>query len=62
MSDTFAARLQMAMSLLIGGSAEVLQAVSGDALARVTARNQPTKLAGMEGDFQTRSGEPLRIA
>jgi cytochrome bd ubiquinol oxidase subunit I len=27
----------------------------------VTARNQPTKLAAMEGDFQTRSGAPLRI-
>jgi cytochrome d ubiquinol oxidase subunit I len=27
----------------------------------VTAVNQPTKLAAMEGDFQTRSGAPLRI-
>jgi cytochrome d ubiquinol oxidase subunit I len=43
------------------GSAAVLQAVSGDALARMTARNVPTKLAAMEGDFQTRSGAPLRI-
>jgi cytochrome d ubiquinol oxidase subunit I len=51
----------IAIALLVGGSAVVLQAVSGDALARVTARNQPTKLAAMEGDFQTRSGAPLRI-
>jgi cytochrome d ubiquinol oxidase subunit I len=49
------------IALLVGGSAAVVQAVSGDALARVTARNQPTKLAAMEGDFQTLSGAPLRI-
>jgi cytochrome d ubiquinol oxidase subunit I len=51
----------IAIALLVGGSAAVAQAISGDALARVTARNQPTKLAAMEGDFQTRSGAPLRI-
>jgi cytochrome bd ubiquinol oxidase subunit I len=51
----------IAIALLVGGSAAVLQAVSGDALARMTARNVPTKLAAMEGDFQTRSGAPLRI-
>jgi cytochrome d ubiquinol oxidase subunit I len=51
----------IAIALLVGGSAAVAQAVSGDALARMTARNQPTKLAAMEGDFDTRSGAPLRI-
>ena len=51
----------IAIALLVGGSAVVAQAVSGDALARMTARNQPTKLAAMEGDFDTRSGAPLRI-
>ena len=51
----------IAIALLVGGSAAVAQAVSGDALARMTARNLPTKLAAMEGDFQTRSGAPLRI-
>lgn len=51
----------IAIALLVGGSAAVLQAVSGDALARMTARNLPTKLAAMEGDFDTRSGAPLRI-
>jgi cytochrome bd ubiquinol oxidase subunit I len=51
----------IAIALLVGGTAAVVQAVSGDALARVTALNQPTKLAAMEGDFQTRSGAPLRI-
>ncbi|RZU40352.1 cytochrome ubiquinol oxidase subunit I [Edaphobacter modestus] len=54
-------RHAIAIALLVGGSAAVLQAVSGDALARVTAVNQPTKLAAMEGDFVTRSGAPLRI-
>ncbi len=54
-------RRAIAIALLVGGSAAVLQALSGDALARVTAKNQPTKLAAMEGDFDTRSGAPLRI-
>jgi cytochrome bd ubiquinol oxidase subunit I len=54
-------RCAIAIALVVGGSAAVLQAVSGDALARVTATNQPTKLAAMEGDFQTRSAAPLRI-
>src|SRR3984885_12818650 len=51
----------MAIALLVGGTAVVLQALSGDALARMTAANQPTKLAAMEGDFETRRGAPLRI-
>jgi cytochrome d ubiquinol oxidase subunit I len=54
-------RRAIAIALLVGGSAAVLQALSGDALARMTAKNQPTKLAAMEGDFTTRSGAPLRI-
>jgi cytochrome d ubiquinol oxidase subunit I len=54
-------RAAIAIALCIGGSAVALQMVSGDALARVTAVNQPTKLAAMEGEFQTRQGAPLRI-
>ncbi|MEG9437372.1 cytochrome ubiquinol oxidase subunit I [Edaphobacter sp. HDX4] len=54
-------RRAIAIALALGGSAAVFQAVSGDALARVTAVNQPTKLAAMEGDFETRGGAPLRI-
>src|SRR5258708_15116097 len=53
-------RQAIAIALLVGGSAAVLQALSGDALARMTAANQPTKLAAMEGDFDTRSGAPFR--
>jgi cytochrome d ubiquinol oxidase subunit I len=54
-------RCAIVIALAVGGSAAVLQAISGDALARVTAINQPTKLAAMEGDFETRKGAPLRI-
>jgi cytochrome d ubiquinol oxidase subunit I len=54
-------RHAIAIALLVGGSAVILQALSGDALARMTAANQPTKLAAMEGAFDTRSGAPLRI-
>lgn len=54
-------RRAIAIALVVGGAAAVAQAVSGDALARMTARNLPTKLAAMEGDFETRSGAPLRI-
>jgi cytochrome bd ubiquinol oxidase subunit I len=54
-------RHAIAIALLVGGSAVALQAISGDALARMTAANQPTKLAAMEGAFDTRSAAPLRI-
>ena len=54
-------RSAITIALVVGGTASLLQLVSGDALARVTAVNQPTKLAAMEGAFQTRSGAPLRI-
>jgi cytochrome d ubiquinol oxidase subunit I len=37
------------------------QPVVGDYAAKATARNQPAKLAAMEGQFQTQRGAPLRI-
>jgi cytochrome d ubiquinol oxidase subunit I len=49
------------IALAVGGSASVLQAVSGDALARMVAVYQPTKLASLEGQFSTEQGAPLRI-
>lgn len=52
-----ALRLAMAM----GAIAIPLQIISGDANARFLATAQPTKLAAMEGVFQTTSGAPLRI-
>jgi cytochrome d ubiquinol oxidase subunit I len=49
------------IALLVGGSAVLLQSVSGDALARMVASWQPMKLASLEGQFQTEAGAPLRI-
>jgi cytochrome d ubiquinol oxidase subunit I len=49
------------IALAIGGSAVLLQSVSGDALARMVARTQPMKLASLEGQFKTETGAPLRI-
>jgi cytochrome d ubiquinol oxidase subunit I len=39
----------------------VLQPLSGDLSARAVARNQPLKLAAMEGQFETVTGAPLRV-
>jgi cytochrome d ubiquinol oxidase subunit I len=52
-----ALRLAMAM----GAIAIPLQFISGDANTRFLAEAQPTKLAAIEGLFQTTSGAPLRI-
>jgi cytochrome d ubiquinol oxidase subunit I len=49
------------IALLVGGTAVLLQSVSGDALARMVASYQPMKLASLEGQFQTEAGAPLRI-
>ena len=51
----------LGIALLIGGTAVLLQSVSGDALARMVAAKQPMKLASLEGQFQTEIGAPLRI-
>ena len=39
----------------------MLQPISGDMSARFVARNQPVKLAALEGQFRTQRGAPLRI-
>jgi cytochrome bd ubiquinol oxidase subunit I len=49
------------IALLVGGTAVLLQSVSGDALARMVASYQPMKLASLEGQFQNEAGAPLRI-
>jgi cytochrome bd ubiquinol oxidase subunit I len=49
------------IALMVGSAAVLLQAVSGDALARMVASKQPMKLASLEGQFQTEAGAPLRI-
>ena len=54
-------RRALGIALAVGGTAAVLQPVSGDLSARFAARNQPAKLAAMEGQFRTERGAPLRI-
>ena len=54
-------RAALAIALAVGAPAAILQPVSGDFSARTVAKWQPTKLAALEGQFQTESGAPLRI-
>ena len=54
-------RVALGIALSVGGVAAVLQPLSGDMSARFVARNQPAKLAALEGQFRTQRGAPLRI-
>ena len=54
-------RRAFAIAILVGAPAALLQLVSGDISARYVARQQPVKLASMEGEFVTMRGAPLRI-
>jgi len=51
----------LAIALAVGGVTAILQPLSGDILAKAVARNQPVKLAALEGQFKTEAGAPLRI-
>ncbi len=53
------AGLRIALAVAI--PAAILQPFSGDLSARYVAKQQPTKLAAMEGQFHTERGAPLRI-
>ncbi len=52
-------RRALAVALLVGAPAAVLQPLSGDLSARHVARYQPAKLAAMEAQFETTAGAPL---
>jgi cytochrome bd ubiquinol oxidase subunit I len=54
-------RHALAIALLVGAPAAVLQPLSGDYAAGHLARHQPVKLAAMEALFETRSGAPLTL-
>jgi cytochrome d ubiquinol oxidase subunit I len=54
-------RRALGLALGLGGVAAVLQPLSGDLLGQTLAKNQPVKLAAMEGQFNTEKGAPLRI-
>jgi cytochrome d ubiquinol oxidase subunit I len=54
-------RHALAIALWVGGLSAVLLPVSGDFNARFLAKDQPAKLAALEGQFRTERGAPLRI-
>jgi len=54
-------RHALAIALLVGAPAALLQPLSGDWSAQVVAETQPAKLAAMEAQFATERGAPLRI-
>ena len=54
-------RRALAIALLVGAPAALVQPLSGDISARYVAAQQPVKLASMEGQFETMRGAPLRI-
>jgi cytochrome d ubiquinol oxidase subunit I len=59
--DNLFHRHALAIALVIGGISAILQPLSGDINARYLAREQPRKLAALEGQFKTEKGAPLRI-
>jgi cytochrome d ubiquinol oxidase subunit I len=54
-------RHALALSLMLGAPAAILQPISGDLSARNVARYQPAKLAALEAHFETQRGAPLHI-
>jgi cytochrome d ubiquinol oxidase subunit I len=54
-------RHALAVALMLGAPAALLQPISGDISARYVARWQPAKLASMEGQFRSEYGAPLRV-
>jgi cytochrome d ubiquinol oxidase subunit I len=54
-------RRALAIALLVGGAAAIVQPVSGDLSARYVARYQPAKLAALEANFKTEAGAALNI-
>lgn len=54
-------RRALAVALLVGGPAALLQPISGDRSAKMVAEYQPAKLAAMEGHFRTEAAAPLII-
>jgi cytochrome d ubiquinol oxidase subunit I len=54
-------RPALGIALAVGVPAALLQPLSGDFAAKMVARNQPAKLAALEGQFVTERSAPLRI-
>jgi cytochrome bd ubiquinol oxidase subunit I len=53
------ARASLRVGLIVALAAALLQIYSGDSSARGVAKNQPAKLAGFEGLYETTSNAPL---
>lgn len=54
-------RIALTIALLVGAVTMVFQSLSGDIIAKAVAKNQPIKLAALEGQFETEKGAGLRI-
>jgi cytochrome d ubiquinol oxidase subunit I len=54
-------RRALAVALLVGAPAALLQPVAGDQTARFVAHDQPVKLAALEAHFETQRGAPLHV-
>lgn len=55
------ARASFKIALVVASISLILQGISGDSSARGVARNQPAKLAALEGIFKTQKGAPLSL-
>lgn len=56
-----APRTALLVAMSVGGVSALLQAVSGDALARTVFRSQPVKFAAFEALFETQTYAPLTL-
>jgi cytochrome d ubiquinol oxidase subunit I len=54
-------RRALAIALMLGAPAAVLQPISGDLSARTVAVTQPVKLAALEALWETQRGAPLTV-
>jgi len=54
-------RKALSLAMVVAVPAAVIQPLTGDWAAKIVARNQPAKLAALEGQFKTVRGAPLRI-
>jgi cytochrome d ubiquinol oxidase subunit I len=54
-------RHALVIALSLGAVMAIIQPLAGDLSAKQVARNQPIKLAALEGQWETERGAPLRI-
>lgn len=55
------AKSSLRIALSVASVAIILQAITGDSSARGVAKNQPAKLAALEGIFETQTKAPLAL-